>query len=123
MRKNQFITLLVGVVGGLIFALGMCMCLITEWDAFSQGVVVAAAGGVVLAVLGIIGLSKTAKNRKPVNWKMAGKVIFGVLSALVMGVGLCMVMVWQMMILGVIVGVIGIIMLICLIPMFTGFIK
>lgn len=30
MKKSQFITLIIGVVAELLFALGMCMCLIPE---------------------------------------------------------------------------------------------
>ena len=123
MKKNQFITLLVGVVGGLLFALGMCMCLLPEWNAFAQGVAVTAVGGVILAALGIAGFVKNAKNRKPINWKIAGRVLYGVLSALVMGIGMCLIMVWQMMLPGIIVGVVGIIMLIFLLPMCLGFQK
>ena len=36
MKKSTFINLLVGVVGGLLFALGMCMCLLPEWNAFQN---------------------------------------------------------------------------------------
>ena len=123
MKKNQFITLLAGVVGGLLFALGMCMCLLPEWNAFSQGIVVTAVGGVILAALGIAGFVRNARNRNTMNWKMVGKVLYSVLSALVMGVGMCMVMVWQMMVPGIVVGMVGIVMLVCLVPMCLGFQK
>lgn len=123
MKKNQFITLLVGVVGGLMFALGMCMCLLPEWNAVGQGKVVTAVGLVILLVLGIIGLVKKVRSGISVNWKTVGKTIYGILSALVLGVGMCMVMVWQMMIPGVIVGIVGIVLLVCLIPMCIGFKK
>ena len=123
MKKNQFITLLVGVVAGLIFALGMCMCLLPEWNAFTPGVVCTAIGGVILAGMGIIALVKTSKDRKPINWKMVGKVTFGVVSALILGLGMCMIMVWNWMIPGILVGIVGIVMLLCLIPMFLGFKK
>ena len=123
MKKNQFITLLVGVVGGLVFALGMCMCLLPEWNAEGEGKIVTAAGLAVLLVLGIIGLAQKAKSGITVNWKVVGRTIYGIFSALVLGVGMCMVMVWQMMIPGVIVGVVGIVLLVCLIPMCIGFRK
>lgn len=121
MKKNQFITLLIGVVAGLIFALGMCMCLLPEWNAFTPGVVLTAIGGVILAVMGIIALVKNGKNRQPINWKMVGKVVFGVVAALILGLGMCMIMVWSLMIPGILVGIVGVIMLLCLIPMFLGF--
>lgn len=124
MKKSSFITLLVGVIGGLVFSLGMCMCLIHEWDAFNQGMIVTAVGLVVLLALGVISLiMKSSKTRKPINWKIVGKSLYGVFSALMLGAGMCMVMVWQMMLPGMVVGVVGIVMLICLIPMCVGFKK
>lgn len=121
MKKNQFITLLIGVVAGLIFALGMCMCLLPEWNAFTPGVVLTAIGGVILAVMGIIALVKSSKNRQPINWKMVGKIAFGVVAALILGLGMCMIMVWNLMLPGILVGIVGVIMLLFLIPMFLGF--
>lgn len=121
MKKNQFVTLLVSVVAGLVFSVGMCMCLLPEWNAFTAGVVLTAVGGVVLAVMGIVALVKTRKNSKPINWKTVGKVAFGVVSALVLGLGMCMIMVWNMMVAGILVGIVGVVMLLFLIPMFLGF--
>ena len=123
MKKNQFITLIACVVAGLIFALGMCMCLLPEWNAFTPGVVLTAIGGVILAIMGIIALVKNNKNRQPINWKMVGKISFGVIAALIFGLGMCMIMVWNLMLWGIIVGIVGIIMLLFLIPMFLGFKK
>ena len=71
------------------------------------------------------------KPTAPVRWKMegwhlhvnlkaVGKFAFGVLGALVLGVGMCMIMVWNIMIPGMIVGVVGIALLVCLIPMCFG---
>ena len=48
MKKNQFIALLAGTVGGLLFSLGMCMCLLPEWNAFKPGVVFGALGMMIL---------------------------------------------------------------------------
>ena len=39
MKKENFITLVMGTVGGLLFALGMCMALLPEWNAFRPGIV------------------------------------------------------------------------------------
>ena len=61
MTKKNFLFLVLTVVGGLLFALGMCMCLLPEWNAFRPGVVVTGLG---LAALLAIGL---------VRWVMAGK--------------------------------------------------
>ena len=31
MKKKDFVTLIMSTVGGILFALGMCMALIPEW--------------------------------------------------------------------------------------------
>ena len=120
MKKNQFIALLAGTVGGLLFSLGMCMCLLPEWDAFREGVVATAAGAVILLVLAAVSYVKSGKPRKPINWRIVGKVVYGTVAALVLGVGMCLIMVWNMMLLGIGVGIVGIVMLLCLIPMCIG---
>lgn len=119
MKKQDFITLVVGVVGGLLFSLGMCMCLLPEWNAFQPGVICAAIGFAALLVLVIVRCAKSGKKIK-VNWKLTGKIAFGVLGALVLGLGMCMIMVWNQMLLGIAIGVVGIVLLLFLIPMFVG---
>ena len=119
MKKQDFLTLVIGVIGGLLFSLGMCMCLLPEWDAFRVGVACTAVGFAVLLVLVIVRCVKSGKKRK-INWKLTGKVLFGTLGALVLGVGMCMIMVWGMMLPGILVGIVGIVLLLCLIPMCVG---
>ena len=120
MKKNQFIALIVGTVGGLLFSIGLCMCLLPEWNAFNEGVVITAIGGVILLALAIVSYIRSGKPQKPINWKVVGKVIYGVISSLVLGVGMCMIMVFDMMLPGILVGIVGIVMLLCLIPMCIG---
>ena len=31
MKKDTLLEIILGTVGGLVFALGMCMCLLPEW--------------------------------------------------------------------------------------------
>ena len=120
MKRNQFITLLICVVAGLMFSLGMCMCLLPEWNMFTLGTVFAAIGGVALASVGLIAYIKNTKERKPINWKMVGKISYAVISTLILGFGMSLIMVWNLFVLGVILGVVGIVMLLFLIPMFFG---
>lgn len=122
MSRKNFITLILSTVGGIFFAVGMCMCLLPEWNAFTPGVVVAAAGAAVLIAMGIV---RRKMAGKPVFVKLSGKtigtILLGVAGALVLGVGMCMTMVWDgLMIPGVIVGVVGIVLLLCLIPLCRG---
>lgn len=51
MEKKYFVALVMFVVGGLLFSLGMCMCLLPEWNAFNEGVVMGAVGGVGIVML------------------------------------------------------------------------
>lgn len=120
MKKRDFINLLAGVVGGLLFSLGMCMCLLPEWNAFMEGVVTTAVGAAVILVLVVINRVKSGKSAKKINWKLVSKIAFGVAGALVLGLGMCMILVWEMMLVGILVGIVGIVLLICLIPMFVG---
>ena len=119
MKKSTFINLIVGTVGGLLFALGMCMCLLPEWNAFKLGVACAAIGVVSLLIQSCAAWVRSGRRIK-INWKLAGKVLYGVLASLVLGIGMCMVLVWQKMLLGILIGVAGIVLLLMLIPMCIG---
>ncbi len=120
MKKENFVSLILGTVGGILFAIGMCMCLLPEWNAFTQGVVVAAIGAVVLIVMLLVRRKMEGKPAIELNGKAIGTVGLGVVGALVLGVGMCMVMVWEMMIPGILVGVVGLVLLLCLIPLVKG---
>lgn len=119
MQKKNFITLVLSVIGGLLFGIGMCMCLIAEWNAFNAGVVIAAVGVIALVLMLILRLRAEGKTLK-INIKTVGTVIYGAFSALVLGAGMCMVMIWNMLILGIVLGIVGIALLLCLIPMIKG---
>lgn len=121
MEKKTFITLIMSVIGGMLFSLGMCMCLIPEWGTFTEGVVVGVIGAVELLITWIVYRKLSGKQPVKLNAKMIGRVIFSILAALVFGVGMCMTMVFEgMMIPGIIVGIVGIVLLLCLIPMCVG---
>ena len=121
MKKENFYTLIFCVIGGMLFALGMCMCLLPEWNAFTPGVVVAAIGAVVLIIMLITRHIMLGKPAVKVNGKTVGKIALGTVGALTLGVGMCMTMIWEgLMIWGIIVGIVGIVLLLCLIPLCAG---
>ncbi|MBD5115757.1 MAG: hypothetical protein HDT46_11280 [Ruminococcaceae bacterium] len=121
MKKENFIALILGTVGGLLFALGMCMCLLPEWNAFVPGVAVTAVGAAVLIIMFIARRIMLGKPAVKVNGKTVGKIALGIVGALILGVGMCMTMVWEgLMIWGIIIGIIGIILLLCLMPLCIG---
>lgn len=124
MTKKNLISMILGAVGGIFFAIGMCMCLIPEWNAMNQGIVAAAVGAVILLVMILVRRKMEGKKPVKLNFKIIGTVLFGILGALTLGVGMCMVMVFEgMMIYGIVVGVVGIALLLCLVPMIKGVYK
>ena len=120
MKKKNFVSLVMGTVGGILFALGMCMCMLPQWNAFTQGVVVSAVGAVVLLAMLVVRRKMEGKPAVRLNGKAVATVLLGVVGALVLGVGMCMVMVWNMLMWGIVDGIVGIVLLICLIPLCRG---
>lgn len=120
MKKSNFVALILGTVGGVFFALGMCMALLPEWGMKTQGVVCGVIGLAVLTATLLIW--RRMEHKAPI--KLSGKTILsvfvGVLGALLLGVGMCMVMVFEQMVLGIVVGVVGIVALLMLIPLLKG---
>lgn len=120
MKKSSFVTLILGTISGVLFALGMCMALLPQWNAFNEGVIMGSAG-LVLAIVTTLVLCKMEHKKLPkISGKSILKVIYGVVSALVLGLGMCLCLVWNNIIIGTVIGLAGIVMLICLIPMVKG---
>ncbi|HJA67195.1 MAG TPA: hypothetical protein H9955_12965 [Candidatus Mediterraneibacter cottocaccae] len=120
MKKSTFVAMILGTIGGILFALGMCMALIPEWNAFNQGIVMGVIGAVVLLIMVLVWRKMENKSPVRVSGKMIGTVLLGIFGALVLGVGMCLTMVWSNMIIGIIVGIVGIILLMSLIPLTKG---
>ena len=121
MSKKSFATLILTTAAGLAFALGMCMCLIPQWNLFKPGVVVTAAGFLALAVIGFAAWVRAGRPAPKVNWPLTGKIAYGVLSTLVLGTGMSMILVFEGLLLpGILVGAAGLLMLLCLIPVCFG---
>ena len=120
MKKKDFVTLIMSVVGGIPFALGMCMALLPEWNLLKEGIVIGAVGIVVLLAMVLVRRKMSGKPMIVFNAKAIGTTLYGIFATAVFGVGMCMVMAFEMMVPGIIVGMIGIILLICLIPIIKG---
>lgn len=120
MQKKNFVTLIMGAIGGILFAIGMCMGLLPEWNAFTPGVVLGVAGIVVLLAMLIVRRKMEGKPAIKLSSKALGTTLLAIVGALALGVGMCMVMVWSMLIPGILVGIVGIILLLCLIPLVKG---
>ena len=121
MKKSSFIALILGVVSGTFFALGMCMTLLPEWNTFTEGVIFGVIG-IVLGIITALIWCKMENRRLPkLNTRNLFRTIYTVISALILGVGLCTCLVWEQIIWGTLIGLLGIIMLVALVPMIKGF--
>lgn len=120
MKKSNFVALVLGTVSGVLFALGMCMALLPEWNAFTEGIIFGGIG----MLLGIITLLVWCKMENKKMPKMSGKIVFriiySIVAVLILGSGMCLCLVWLEFVWGTLVGLLGIVMLIALIPMIKG---
>lgn len=120
MKKSNFVALLLGTIGVAFFALGMCMGLLPEWGMFRQGVVCGVIGLVILLLTVLIWRKMEGKAPIKLRAKTVGAAAVGVLGALLLGVGMCLTMVFGKMVLGIVIGLVGIAALLMLIPLTKG---
>ena len=118
MKKETLLEIILGTVGGLIFAIGMCMWLVPEWNMFTPGIIVTAIGFIVLLIIIPVYRSihpKKEKEHKPINIGLTLTWTIGVVGALMMGFGMSRIMVGTPstsdMVVGLITGDVG--LLIC----------
>lgn len=120
MKKSSFVALIMGTVSGVLFALGMCMALLPEWDAFTEGVIFGGVGIVLGMITALIWCKMENKKLPKMSGKNVFRTVYAIIATLVFGAGMCMCLVWQQIIWGTLVGLLGIVMLIALIPMIKG---
>ncbi len=120
MKKSSFVALILGTISGVFFALGMCMALLPEWGMRTQGIVCGVVG--IILMLITVGIWRKMEGKAPIkiSGKTIGATLLGVLGALLLGVGMCLSMVFSKMVLGIVIGVIGIVVLLMLIPLLKG---
>ena len=120
MKKSNYFALVMGTVSGVMFALGMCMALVEEWAMLKQGVILGGAG----LLLGLITLLiwRRMEHKAPVrvSGKVVLRVVIGVLAALMLGIGLSLCLVMENYVLGTVIGLVGIVTLLALIPLVKG---
>lgn len=120
MKKSNFVALVLGTVSGVLFALGMCMALLPEWNAFKPGIIF----GLISIVLGLITIFVWRKMEHKAPIKISGRnfgiIVLAIIGALTLGVGICFCMVWENIILGTVIGLVGIAALLMLIPITKG---
>ena len=125
MKKETLLEIIFGTIGGIVFAFGMCMCLIPEWDLFNAGVVTGIIGFVVL--LCIIPIHRKAnpikKVKRKTDWGLVLTWTVGVVGALIMGFGMSNVMVGTPekidIIIGMVTGVVGLLVCVLNYPIYS----
>ena len=104
MKKSSFVAMVLGTVSIVLFALGIFGCV-----------------GLLLGIITLV-VWRKMEHKEPIH--ISGKnvltVIVGVVGALTLGVGMCFSMAWGKMAVGVVIGLVGIIVLLCLIPLTKG---
>lgn len=124
MKKETLLEIILGTIGGLVFAIGMCMCLIPEWNMFTAGVIVAIVGFIILlCIIPVYKKSHPKKEHKPTNWGIVITWIVGVVGALIMGFGMSKIMVGEAstsdIIIGIITGVVGLVICVLNYPIYA----
>lgn len=120
MKKSNFVAMILGTIGMVFFALGMCMALIEEWGMFGQGIVAGVVGLVILLITLLVWRRMEGKELIKLSGKTVGTVVLAIFGALLLGVGMCFSMVFGKMVLGVVIGLVGIVALLMLIPLTKG---
>ena len=124
MKKETLLEIILGTIGGLVFAIGMCMCLLPEWDMFTSGVVVAIIGFIILlCIIPIYKKTHPKKKRGPINFGIVFTWTIGVIGSLIMGFGISRILVGDAsktdMIVGLITGIVGLIICVLNYPIYA----
>ena len=125
MKKETLLEIILGTVGGLVFAIGICMCLIPEWDLFTPGVVVSIIGFIVLLCIIPIYRKEHPKkvSNKKLDWGLVCTWTIGVVGALIMGFGMSKIMVGSPekmdMIIGMVTGIVGLLICVLNYPVYS----
>ncbi|MBE6151554.1 MAG: hypothetical protein E7162_07090 [Firmicutes bacterium] len=125
MKKETLLEIILGTIGGLVFAIGMCMCLIPEWNLFTAGVVVSIIGFIVLLCIIPIYRKEHPKkvSNKKTDWGLVLTLVIGIVGALIMGFGMSKIMVGSPekmdMIIGMITGVVGLLICVLNYPIYS----
>lgn len=120
MKKIDFISILMYALSDTLFALGMCMGLIEEWQMLKVGIIVGSLGllGLVISYLTRRKLLGKAPIRLSV--KTVAKVLYAVVALLVFGSSLYLVTSVGVSLLSLGVGLVGLVLLLGLIPFTLG---
>ena len=86
MKKSTLVALVLGIISGLLFSLGMCMVLLPEWNVFVEGIGVGAAG----MVLGLVTVFvwQMMEHDGRIRWGVKSVLLLVLIVAGALGVGI-----------------------------------
>ena len=87
MKKSSFAAMVLGTVSVVLFALGMCMALIPEWNAFKPGIIFGCVGLIFGLVTLIVWRKMEHKDPIHISGKTIGSMLLGIVGALLLGAG------------------------------------
>ena len=124
MKKETLLEIILGTIGGLVLSIGMCMCLVTEWNMLVPGVVVAAIGFIILlCIIPVYRKDHPRKPHGPINWGIVLTFVVGIVGSLIMGFGISKILVGEPsqtdMIVGMITGVVGLVICVLNYPIYS----
>ena len=124
MKKETLLEIILGTIGGLVLSIGMCMCLVTEWNMLVPGAVVAAIGFIILlCIIPVYRKEHPRKPRGPINWGIVLTFVVGIVGSLILGFGMSKILVGEPsqtdMIVGMITGVVGLVICVLNYPIYS----
>ena len=72
MKKKDFVTLMMSTVGGILFALGICMALLPEWGAMTEGIAFGCVGAMILLAMVLVRRKMDGKPAILLNGRTIG---------------------------------------------------
>ena len=124
MKKETLLEIILGTIGGLVLSIGMCMCLVAEWNMLVPGAVVAVIGFIILlCIIPVYRKDHPRKPHGPINWGIVLTFVVGIVGSLIMGFGMSKILVGEPsqtdMIVGMITGVVGLVICVLNYPIYS----
>lgn len=124
MTKETLIEIILGTIGSLILAFGMCMCLVTDWNLLTTGIIASIIGALILiSMIPIYRKQHPKKEKKQEDWKIIITWLIGIIGFLIMGYGMSIVMIENEIgkdfLIGIIISVIGLLICVLNYPIYS----
>lgn len=123
MKKSKYVALVMSVCGVLLLGIGLSMTTLTQWQLFSQGVIVGCVGLLILLCTIIVYRKLEHKPALQINSKTLRNGVILIIGIMAFGIGMCLTMVYNQYLTGIAIGFVGIVILLGLIPLHKGLIK